>query len=441
MSAAPLQLLRRTRCPHCWTSFPCEDVLWVSSHADLLGDPRLGPEQMQRFLPTRFDVDGNALDANGFPCHTLACPRCHLTVPRALLETEPVFASILGVPACGKSFFLTAMTWELRQLLPQQFALSLADADPTANGVLNEYEETLFLNPRADDLLPLANLIRKTELQGELYDTVMYGNQAVSYPRPFLFTLQTQEGHPGHQGGAGTSRVLCLYDNAGEHFQPGQDSTASPVTQHVAHSRLLLFLFDPTQDSRFRRRLAAGQADQAGAMAGRISRQEAVLHEAAARVRRYTGLSHNARHDRPLIVVLTKCDAWSHLLDYPAVPEPWIRTQTKSGLDLDEIKRRSQEARALMLELCPEVVTAAEGFAQQVVYVPVSALGRSPVPHPETGSLAIRPRDIRPVWATVPLLYGLCRWVSGVVPGLKRRDGGARTAVPAPRLRGSEDPP
>jgi hypothetical protein len=87
-----------------------------------------------------------------------------------------------------------------------------------------------------------------------------------------------------------------------------------------------------------------------------------------------------------------------------------------------------------MLEVCPEIVTAAESFAQRVVYVPVSALGRSPLEHPDNGDLAIRPRDIKPMWATVPLLYGLCRWVSGIVPGLKRRQSTAGRGTDKDRL-------
>jgi hypothetical protein len=35
-----------------------------------------------------------------------------------MLEMEPLFLSILGAPASGKSYFLTAMTWQLRQALP-----------------------------------------------------------------------------------------------------------------------------------------------------------------------------------------------------------------------------------------------------------------------------------------------------------------------------------
>src|SRR5262249_36292535 len=275
-------------------------------------------------------------------------------------------------------------------------------------------------NPKADDLIPLADLIRKTELQGELYDTVMYGNQSVSYPRPFLFTLQTLENHVKYASDHRLARILCLYDNAGEHFQPGQDSTGSPVTQPLARSRLLMFLFDPTQDPRFRRQCFEGRV--AASLAGnRTSRQESVLHEAAARVRRYTSLSHNDKHNRPLIVVVTKFDVWAHLLENHDDEEPWVRKDLTTGLDLDRIEAGSQEVPALMYQHCPEIINAAEGFAESVVYVPVSALGNNPVEHPQTKTLAIRPRDVRPVWATVPLLYGLSRWVPGVIPGMRRK--------------------
>jgi hypothetical protein len=252
MTAAAIDLLRRTTCPHCWTAFAPEDILWVSAHADLRGDPRLGPEQLQRFLPTRFSPDGAALDAKGFACTGLACPHCHLSLPRPLLELEPFFVSILGTPSCGKSYFLAALTWELRRLLPAEFALGFTDADPTANLMLSEYEKALFLNPDADKPVPLANLIRKTELQGDLYDTVSYGAQLVNYPRPFMFAVRPLPAHPNHSAGNRAARVLCLYDNAGEHCLPGQDSTATAATQHLSRSRVLMYLFDPTQDARFR---------------------------------------------------------------------------------------------------------------------------------------------------------------------------------------------
>ncbi len=251
IDAEPIRLLTRVTCPHCWETFPPEQVLWISEHVELLGDPMLGPERQQRFLPSRFTVEGDAVDAKGMTCRDLACPHCHLAVPRAMLEMEPLFYSILGSPASGKSYFLTTMTWQLRQVLPMHFHVAFTDADPTANRVLNASEESLFLNPEETKLIPLGNLIRKTELQGELYDTVAYGQQTVSYPRPLLFTMQPREGH-SRSDSAKLARMLCLYDNAGEHFQPGQDTASSPVTRHLGRSRAVLFLFDPTQDLRFR---------------------------------------------------------------------------------------------------------------------------------------------------------------------------------------------
>jgi hypothetical protein len=434
MAAETLTLLRRTTCPHCWHAFPPEDVLWVAAHADLVGDPRLGPEQPQRFLPTRFNLDGNALDARGFACQQLACPRCHLPVPRLLLETEPSFVSILGTPACGKSFYLTALTWELRRLLPEQFLLGFADADPAANRQLNEYEESLFLNPRAHELFPLADLIRKTELQGDLYDAVSFGSQTVTYPRPFLFSVRPRAGHPSADR-AEVARVVCLYDNAGEHFQPGRDSAASPVTQHLARAQLLLFLFDPTQDPRFQAVCRARKIDLP-ALAAKGGRQELVLTEAATRVRRALGLPSTARHDRPLIIVVTKFDCWSGLLGDRDVAPPWVQTSRGAGLDRERVEKRSAEVRALLQQGCPELVTAAEDFANEVVYVPVSALGRRPVEGPR--GPAIRPCDIRPAWVTVPLLYGMCRWMARLVPGVKRtgaRPGAGATANGEPVKR------
>jgi hypothetical protein len=127
---AVLGLLSQVTCPHCWERFAPEQVLWISEHVDLLGDPLLGPEQQQRFLPSRFTIDGDALDSRGMTCRSQACPKCHSPIPRAMLELEPLFVSILGAPASGKSYLLTAMTWKLRQVFPHHFKVAFSDADP-----------------------------------------------------------------------------------------------------------------------------------------------------------------------------------------------------------------------------------------------------------------------------------------------------------------------
>ena len=42
-----------------------EQVVWISEHSDLLGDPLLGPEQQQRFLQAASTIEWNAIDARG----------------------------------------------------------------------------------------------------------------------------------------------------------------------------------------------------------------------------------------------------------------------------------------------------------------------------------------------------------------------------------------
>jgi hypothetical protein len=396
----------------------------VSEHTDLLGDHRLGPEQPQRFLPTRFTVNGEALDAKGFPCHQLAGPNCHLTIPRSLLELEPLFLSIFGAPASGKSYFLTAMTWELRKTLPLVFRTNFADADPVLNQPLNEYEEAVFSGTGRDELMPLANLIRKTEEQSELYDTVSFGNQTVSYARPFLFTLQPQPGHYNSARASKLGRTICLYDNAGEAFQPGKDSASAPVTRHLAESRVLFFVFDPTQDVRFQRLIS----QQGSGVPMRAMRQEPILQEAVTRIRRFARQRQSERHNRPLIVILTKFDMWWNVLGIDPSPEPWQKVRvsessdaTFSALDIHAIGQQSRAIRDVLLQTSPEIVTVAEGFAQDVTYVPVTAVGWNVAIDSRQGIPAIKPSEAAPSWATVPLLYGLYRSVPGLIPAVVKR--------------------
>src|SRR5262249_21212203 len=152
---------------------------------------------------------------------------------------------------------------------------------------------------------------------------------------------------------------LCLYDNAGEHFHPGLDTTSAPGTRHMAQAAFLMFLFDPLQDVRFRQWCQQGRPG-IEAIAGKATRQETVLLEAPGRVRPALSLPQNARHQRPMIVVLTKADVWGQLLPDPQPREPWVAKEKLSGLDVDRVEQRSGQLRELLLRTCPEVVSAAE---------------------------------------------------------------------------------
>jgi hypothetical protein len=437
-NAPALRLRSRLTCPHCWHGFGPEQLLYVAEHPDLVNDPRLGRDAPQRFLSSRFTVDGAAVDARGFPCHRLACPECHLEFARPLLELEPVFLSILGAPASGKSYLLASMTWQLRRTLPQQFALSFGDADPQSNFTLNEYESLQFLNPNQDEIVAIA----KTGEQGDWYDEVMHPGQNIRYLRPYLFSLTTMQAHPNHRASSRVSRVMCLYDNAGEHFLPGADTTKVPATRHLALSRALMFVFDPTQDPRFRQACVGKTTDmqmvQRSERTQREARvhQETILHEAALRVRRYAGISQTAKYNRPLIVVVSKYDAWMSLLDNYELQPPWRMTAKGdfACMELETVEQVSQRVRKLLWKLTPEFVGAVEGFAENVLYVPTSATGCSPSVDPKTGTVGFRPRDLRPTWVEVPLLYVMAKYFEGLIPLAKPKANSVTAADLDPNI-------
>lgn len=417
-------LVRKVVCPHCWHTFRPEQVLWVAEHEELVGDPVLKDEPI-RFLPTRFTLDGSALDAREMVCRTLACPRCHLILPRVLLENDINFFSLVGSVGSGKSNFLASMTWELRRILAKHFSITFTDGDKEANWVLNRYEELLFLPDNPD--APTA--LEKTRTQGDLYRSVRVNGQELQVPKPFLFSLHPSAAHPWGKFRRRAGSIVCLYDNAGEHYGVGQDTPLSPVTRHLAKAKVLMFLFDPTQDTRFRERCKAFSRDPQVTEPLHTIRQENILSEAALRVRKHTGRSTYERHTSPLLVLLAKSDIWAPLVRADLTTEPLRPPPVGSRLasvDLDRVEEVSDALRNMLLDIAPEVVTTAEDFSNEVVYMPVSALGGSPEKVPEAEGLVVRPRNVHPHWVTVPLLYSYAKWSAGLIHGARRRDSATK---------------
>jgi len=416
-------LLAKVTCPHCWHSFPPHDTKWISAHPALRDDPKV-PEGGRRFLPTRFSVSGQAIDSKGELCSELACPRCHLVLPRDVLELPLAIFSILGAPSSGKSYFLASSLWQLRSSLTKRFAISFDDSDPAANQKLHQYEETLFLNSGKSKLVALP----KTELDGDLYEQIeIESGRVVQLPRPFIFRMSLLPSHPKSASIRRNGRAMCLYDNAGEHFLPGAQNANSPGTRHMVVAKALMFVFDPTQHSQIRK-LCTGKTNDPQISADVSSfRQDLILSEATRRIRAEIGLKQGQRDNRPLIVILTKYDVWRPAVRGMALRNDMILQELESGLclfNVRQLKALSDSFRTMLLELAPEIVSTAEAFSEDVTYIPVSALGCSPqeLPGRELNgensrlSLGIRPEDIQPAWSEVPLLYAIHRSIPGFLP-------------------------
>ncbi|MDR2169738.1 MAG: hypothetical protein LBP59_06320 [Planctomycetaceae bacterium] len=408
--STPNRMKIRTQisCPHCWHEFSTDQILFISESPELLGDVKLGDIAPVRFLPFRFDVSGAALDSHGIACHKLACPNCHLQIPRAILQMPNSFISIVGAPASGKSYFLASMIWKLRKTMTRNFCMNFTDADTAMNKRIRDYESTQFMNTGENKIVA----IEKTEAQGDIYNRTKINGQETTLAQPFTFTITAMPDHP-FQKQAYRSQMICLYDNAGESFLPGSDNITQPVTRHLVKSDVIMFLFDPTQDQRFQKACKKTVADPQmnSSLGGTVRRsevrQETVLTEMIERIRAHARLSFHEKHKRPLIIVLTKLDAWKQLATFFDYKRLWYRLPDKSicVFDVKKIEEYSQQLRQLLLDLIPDLVSTAESFAENVTYMAVSATGGPPTVDPKTNATGYIPSTINPVWVETPFLY------------------------------------
>jgi hypothetical protein len=392
-------------CPCCWWRFELRDLLFVSQAQPLRGDPVLGPEEQARFTPTAFDPTTNhALDAYGWPCSQLACPRCHLPLPQQIRNARMHFLSVVGAPMSGKSVFLACLSRWLKRHLAPQFGYHLTDVDGTTNTWLNEFERILF--HQADPGQP--QMIDKTMPRGgDHYRDVTLNGETVSLPLPCVFSLAAARLPQAAAACPSDNALLVFYDNAGEHFLPGADVQREPGTRHLVQAEGIVFLLDPVLDVGLRQAIASASFEIAPNM--QTYAQENLLNEVFSRIRKHLGLRASQRYDRPVLLCLSKSDLLGSLVgmgDSPVLTDP---ATGLGALDLDRVVNASFGVRQLLLRYAPDVVRVLDTFAEHVLYVPMSALGHCPSPDgPGTRVapyMAVRPRDIHSAWIEVPVLY------------------------------------
>ena len=373
-------------CPVCWLEFDAGDIMHIAVHDSLRGDPVLGEDAPQRFLATRFNDLGQALDAFGLPCTEIACPHCRRALPPAILEGPQHILSIVGDQSAGKSYYLTVLIKTLPTTLFNHYDVVFQDADPTGNAPLNEMKKTLF-SARSPEEARLA----KTQLEGAMYERLPRFGRTVALPKPFIYTLESKHRPEGRCS-------VIFYDNAGEHFQPGRDSADSPGAQHVASSAGVFFLFDPFNQPEFRKRL--GKTPDPQLENPIVDQQEVILAEMKARLGKLKRLPGNERVDQPMAVLVGKSDAWIHLLG----PEPLANPLAKGALDQNAVDVNSERVRKLLLEICPTVVANAETISDNIRYFPVSSFGHPPI-RVASGDVVPDPKHIDPFMVDVPPIW------------------------------------
>lgn len=391
-------------CPVCWQSFDAGDVLSIAAHESLRGDPVLGEDAPMRFLPIRFNDAAQAIDPMGLPTGKLACPHCRRQLPHSFLEIPHHIVSIVGAPSSGKSYYLSILLKTLADCLSRNFSLALSDADPTGNVLLNQMKNRLFSADTPDEAV-----LAKTALEGSMYERFPRFGKWVSLPRPFIYRVASpQKPQDAH--------AIVFYDNAGEHFEPGIDTENSPGAMHVAYSSAIFFLFDPTSNTHFRRRLRGGDDPQLSLRA-RFDQQDSILSEMEVRVKKILNIPASQKIDTPLAFIVGKSDVLKPIIDWKTFADP-----VENGrLNLSIVARNSDRLRECLLETDPAIVRQAEQLARNIRYFPASAFGHAPVRvKAKDGSelLAPDPKRIEPWLVEAPALWVLQQLAPSFIPSV-----------------------
>lgn len=378
-------------CPICWKTFSKGDVMNIASHEELMGDPELGPHAKLRFVANRFNELGQALDDRGVVCVDLACPHCRGRLPTSFLSQNHLIFSVVGAPSSGKSYYLSTLLQILPEELIRNHGCVLQDGDPSGNVRLNEMKNRLFSATTPEDAF-----ISKTDFEGLMYEQLPRNGKTVALPRPFVYHLRQVRD-------ASRRVALVFYDNAGEHFKPTVSLDDSPGALHVAASSALFFLYDPTANRSFRKRLRRKRDPQLRSQA--TDEQDTILAEMGIRVKKLKAKDSHELVDTPLAIMIGKFDVWKSIL-----PENAIAIPEGRPINEIEIEQNSSITREMLLEYCPTIVANAESISSRVSYFPISPLGHSPkeiTEGPLIGKLAPTPGRLRPVLATAPTLWAL----------------------------------
>jgi hypothetical protein len=391
-------------CPVCWLRFDTGDVMHIAVHDSLRGDPLLGEDAQQRFLATRFNNSGQAIDAMGLPTSEVACPHCRRKLPPSFLAMPHHIISLVGDQSAGKSYFLSVLTKVLPATLYRDFGITFQDSDPTGNAPVNDMRKALF-----GAQAPAQAKLAKTVFEGAMYERLPRQGRMVALPRPFVYTL-------AHEDKTREQCAVIFYDNAGEHFQPGVNIVEQPGAQHVASAAGIIYLFDPFNSPEFRALLKETKDPQIEKPV--VDQQDIILAEMRARIQSIRNLPHGETIQTPVAFVVGKSDVWLNLLNGTPIKDPLV----DGKLDNNIVAENSDAVRQLLHRLCPAVVANAEALSTNVMFFAASAFGHTPLKI-GPGEYVPDPSKLQPKQVEVPLVWILshiCPSIFGALPELAR---------------------
>lgn len=387
-------------CPSCRSSFSQTELLSIATHPELKGDDVLGPDAMRRFKATTTDSEGFVTDGYGARCTEIACPVCHHKLPPFFEQMKQHFFSLIGVPASGKSYFLAALVQELEHSLPMGFGIPFRDADPTANRPLNDMRTKVFSTDS-----PLEAHTGKTNLRTNTIRPIYKDGAYYEMPRPFIYTLN--KGQDIHS--------IVLYNNRTAGIESNANSDFAPYTDNIKLADSIFFLFDPTTNPGFRALLKESNDPQIIENLYSPGRQSNLLAETEIRLRTELNLPPGRKINKPLALIIGKCDTWLHLLG----PEPLLPIVRNNQIRMDNVDANSERLRTLLFRIAPQICANVEAISSNVRYFAASSFGRSAIKFTdEKGDtlLGSPGAPLTPVRVTDAFFWSICNLAPNILP-------------------------
>ena len=366
----------RHLCPHCWGKFDEGDILHIAVHESLRGDPLLGPAEMRRYLPRRFDDEGFGLDSEGLPSLELACPHCRLRLPRDFIRIPHKTISVIGDVGAGKTSMMAAMCHSLPIRL-KEYGVRYHGQDRYRNRSVKELSQALFGGEQGESVS-----IEPTTRDGEHYQLVNKAGRRLRLPQPFIFRAEN----------IAERKVasLVIYDASGDDFVH-EDGDSVEISEHLAHADGIVFVVDPLRCSGIRKALKTESADE------RLEdRHGSILDSLRQRLQRAAGGTPVDVSDVPLTVVINKADQ--------------LRTLLPKGSDDEPIDDHSGRVKAFLAEHEPELLASCEATSRKIAFFAVSVLGHDPEESISAGRSSEEDTALPWEWTLVKSGLG---WVKG----------------------------
>ena len=315
----------------------------------------------------------------------LLCPSCEHDLPENYLSASQHIISILGAPCSGKSYFLPVHLKELKDSLYYKYGCFLRRAN----------ENTMVVQCITEEIYELGKPLMATTLDGFTYQQI----NGESNPIPFIYTLKTPSVSQEHN--------LVFYDQFGGAYLPWMGRKTE--TQFASG---IIFLFDPFRHYGFRRSMlkysddidrqyefpvTEGDDDDPNSTfsyKGQLnSLNKALLN------------TPQTNHKKvPIAFVVGKYDAWQGLAQsYFPTSNYFSDPREDSGLNTSTIQNNSNNLRALVGNVDPQIVKDVESLAGSVTYFPLSIFGEPPS-RPEGEDFQV-PVPMKPFQVDVPMLW------------------------------------